>query len=113
MAVAVVDAPDKDDMASWKNWWVVLWRGSAGKGLRDKEALEHIKEKARAGELGEPFMSFIEATPEGTTCTVDEMRYWIPVPWTKYAGKVTLAGDAAHPMLPCKSFYSPCSELYR
>lgn len=26
------------------------------------------------------------------------------MPWNNYAGKVTLAGDAAHPMVPCKYF---------
>lgn len=57
-----------------------------------------------------------------------KFHYWGNItPWDNYAGKVTLAGDAAHPMVPCKYFghcetttdlgsltyriYSPCCRI--
>jgi hypothetical protein len=42
--------------------------------------------------------------PNNTKVTYDKMAYWVPVPWDNHEGRVTLAGDAAHPMTPRKSF---------
>jgi len=31
------------------------------------------------------------------------MKYWVPTAFPNPTGRLTLAGDACHPMLPCKS----------
>jgi 2-polyprenyl-6-methoxyphenol hydroxylase-like FAD-dependent oxidoreductase len=40
--------------------------------------------------------------PDDTNITYDTMAYWVPTPWENHDGRVTLAGDAAHPMTPRK-----------
>jgi hypothetical protein len=48
----------------------------------------------------EPFRSAVLWMPDDTKITYDKMAYWVPIPWDNYDGRVTLAGDAAHPMTP-------------
>ncbi|KAH8177012.1 FAD binding domain-containing protein [Sarocladium implicatum] len=45
------------------------------------------------------FKDAIEWTSEGSPCWINEMRYWLAEPWDNKNGRVTLLGDAAHPML--------------
>lgn len=40
--------------------------------------------------------------PDDTNITYDRMAYWVPVSWDSRDGRITLAGDAAHPMTPRK-----------
>lgn len=68
--------------------------------LKGQEALDHIKEKTAP--LRGIFQSAIDWTPDGSYVSINEMKYWVPTPWNNYGGRVTLAGDAAHPMLICK-----------
>lgn len=103
--VGVMRADDPRDMASWSTFWVGIWKGDIVE-LSGQDAIDHVKKLARSqSELYcEPFASAIEWTPDDSVCDINEMRYWIPVPWdNKYGGRVTLAGDACHSMLPCKS----------
>jgi 2-polyprenyl-6-methoxyphenol hydroxylase-like FAD-dependent oxidoreductase len=58
--------------------------------------------KAFASEFAEPFRSATLAMPANTIVTYNTMAYWVSVPWDNRGGRVTLAGDAAHPMPPCK-----------
>jgi len=46
------------------------------------------------------------ALPDDDVVPVDAGRQWAPRPWNNQAGRVTLAGDAAHSMLPRKSMFS-------
>lgn len=59
-----------------------------------------IKEKA-AG-LAEPARSSFMWIPEGTQVHKADISYWITEPWDNYQGRLTLTGDAAHPMPPCR-----------
>ena len=68
--------------------------------LKGQEALDYIKENT--ARLRGVFQSAIDWTPEGSYVSVNEMKYWVPKPWNNLGGRVTLAGDAAHPMLICK-----------
>ena len=98
--VACMYADDAEDMATWTLSWIKLWRRErlpdppASKGV---EALRYVKETSE--DLIEPFRSRIMETKESEGCYVDEMRTWTPVEWQTHGGRVTLAGDAAHPML--------------
>jgi hypothetical protein len=91
---------DKDDMSTWTTFWTKIWRGSADGLPQKQDSLKFIKETTK--NICEPFQSLIDWTPQGSACYVDEMKYWVPVPFDNHAGRVTLAGDAAHPMLICK-----------
>ena len=58
--------------------------------------LAQVKEKA--ADMCEPFRSAVMWMPDDTRITSDKMAYWVPIPWDNHDGRVTLAGDAAHPM---------------
>lgn len=78
--------------------------------LKGQEALNYIKDNTAP--LRGVFQLAIDWTPEGSYVGIDEMKYWVPVPWNNHGGQVTLAGDAAHPMLICKySTVPPASNM--
>lgn len=60
--------------------------------------LAQVKQKAST--MCEPFRSAVMWMPDNTKITYDKMAYWVPIPWDNHDGRVTLAGDAAHPMTP-------------
>lgn len=98
--VATMYADDAEDVASWTLSWIKLWRKDRlpePVATRGPEALAWVK--ATSGDLIEPFRGTIMGTREEEGCFVDEMRTWTPVGWDTRGGRVTLAGDAAHPML--------------
>lgn len=105
-AVAAVGAMRADhpyDVASWSTFWTVLWKGQ-GVELEGQDAIDFIKDfVGKSPELYcEPFASAVEWTPDGSPCHINELRYWIPIPWDNHGGRITLVGDACHAMLPCK-----------
>lgn len=59
-----------------------------------------FKEKSKV--FCEPYRSAAEWIPPDSRCNVDQLKYWAPKPWPNSHGRVTLAGDAAHAVLPCK-----------
>jgi 2-polyprenyl-6-methoxyphenol hydroxylase-like FAD-dependent oxidoreductase len=61
-----------------------------------------VLKKKVSENCGEPFKSAIEWIPDDTTTIVGRITYWVTEPWDNHGGRVTLAGDAAHPMTPCK-----------
>lgn len=103
-AVGVMRADDPHDMASWSTVWSVVWKGGEGVELEGQDALEFAKDFVRRSpELYcEPFASAVRWAPDGSLCYVNELRYWVPVPWNNQGGRITLVGDACHAMLPCK-----------
>lgn len=92
-------ADDPQDISAWSTFWVKIWKGEPI-NLRGLEAINYIKANTKG--LCEPFQSAIDLTPDDSQCHIDEMKYWITVPWNNHSGRVALAGDAAHPMLPCE-----------
>jgi 2-polyprenyl-6-methoxyphenol hydroxylase-like FAD-dependent oxidoreductase len=51
--------------------------------------------------------------PDGTVVHNDKMIFWVPVPWDGRGGRVSLAGDACHPLPPRKPplfFFSSVSK---
>lgn len=101
--VGVMRADDMHDKASWSTFWVGLWKGESV-DLSGQDAIDFMKNSVSEHPefYCEPFGSAIVWTPDGSACDINEMKYWIPVPWNNHGGRVTLAGDACHAMLPCK-----------
>lgn len=101
----VLSVDDPDDMATWHTFWNKIWgRASLPEPpARDgAEALAYLKRTTR--DWPAVWQAQVDGTPdddtENVTCFIDEMKYWVPVPFPgSGGGRVTLAGDAAHPML--------------
>lgn len=57
----------------------------------------------RCSKMCEPFRTAGVALPEDEILPIDPSQQWAPIEWDNRRGTVTLAGDAAHSMLPRKS----------
>lgn len=68
--------------------------------------------KERAKEMAEPARSAFTWIPEDTPVHKADISYWITQPWDNHGGRMTLVGDAAHPMPPCEFFISLRSMLH-
>jgi hypothetical protein len=97
----VQDVPDPKDPANWKFQVVTSWLGKQDDSLDTAGRLAQVKEKAST--MCEPFRSAVLWMPDDTKITYDTMAYWVTAPWDNHDGRVTLAGDAAHPMTPRES----------
>ncbi|KAK5662493.1 hypothetical protein OQA88_8405 [Cercophora sp. LCS_1] len=102
--VSIFHVEDPDDLSTWTVTWIKIWRRGnfpEPPAKSGSEAIKYIKETTQ--DLAEPYQSQINWTPENDTSKatlfIDEMRTWVPVPWETHSGRITLAGDAAHPML--------------
>ena len=59
--------------------------------------------KEHAANWMEPFRSAGLWVKDDTIIPNDTLRYWAdPVSWDNHGGRITLAGDSAHPMTPRK-----------
>jgi len=96
--LSIQDVPDPEDPANWKFQVVTSWLGKQDDSLDTPGRLAQVKEKAST--MCEPFRSAVMWMPDDTKITYDTMAYWVTVPWDNHDGRVTLAGDAAHPMTP-------------
>lgn len=93
------DGPDHPE--TWVFHLAMAWLGNPDHSLGYKERLAMIKE--RAEELGEPARSAFTWIPPDTLVDKADISYWIMQPWDNHRGRMTLVGDAAHPMPPCES----------
>ncbi|KAI1104292.1 FAD/NAD(P)-binding domain-containing protein [Jackrogersella minutella] len=103
---AILDGSDKDRPENWQFAFYVSWSCSveeqdAEAGMGIKERLAQVKEKSKA--FAEPLRTAFELVPDNN----DKVYYvtngnWDPSPpehgWDNHGGRVTLVGDAAHPM---------------
>lgn len=94
----VQDVPDPEDPANWKFQVVTSWLGKRDESLDRVGRLTQVKQKA--SDMCEPFRSAVLWMADDTNITYDKMAYWVSTPWDNHDGRVTLAGDAAHPMTP-------------
>ncbi|KAL6716877.1 hypothetical protein ACLMJK_004789 [Lecanora helva] len=90
------DGPDHPE--TWVFHLAMAWLGNPDHSLGYKERLALIK--ARAAELGEPARSAFTWIPEDTPVHKADISYWITQKWNNHDGRMTLVGDAAHPMPP-------------
>lgn len=75
------------------------WRKSDDDGERDQTAAVGLAEvKTKTKDFAEPFRSANAWVPAGTPVYTNRMTYWEPIPWGNLGGRISLAGDAAHPM---------------
>lgn len=98
--MAVQDVPDPEKPETWRFQIAITWKGERDPNMTDADRLKLIKSKAEL--LADPFKSAILWMPEGTPVTFDDLSYWVTIPWDNHQGRVTLAGDAAHPFPPSK-----------
>lgn len=106
------DAPDADKPEGWTFFFYISWRSSLEQqdterlAFGNKERLAQVKEKS----IGycEPWKSAFEWVPEDQPAWYFDLTVWDPsLPehqWDNRNGRVTLAGDAAHPMTYRKTF---------
>ncbi|KAJ5293815.1 hypothetical protein N7508_008636 [Penicillium antarcticum] len=90
------DGPDHPE--SWIFHMAMAWMGESDNTMCYSERLALIK--ARADGLGEPARSAFMWMPEDTEVHKADISYWISQPWENREGRLTLVGDAAHPMPP-------------
>lgn len=110
MAISIVqNVLDPDDPKTWKFQILTMWKGGqsgieSANGV-EKNAAKLTAMKTACNDLAEPFRSAVQLIPNDTKIWHDKMHYWITEPWDNRYGRVTLVGDAAHPMMPCKLDY--------
>jgi 2-polyprenyl-6-methoxyphenol hydroxylase-like FAD-dependent oxidoreductase len=92
-------------LSTWSVFWVKIFRRGAfpsPPARQGLEALRYLKETTQG--LVEPFQSQIDWAREddSTMCFINEMKTWTPTAlgFDTHGGRVTLAGDSAHSMLP-------------
>ncbi|KAF4624688.1 hypothetical protein G7Y89_g13481 [Cudoniella acicularis] len=100
------DAPEMDKPEGWTFFFYISWPSSLERQdeeaakFGNKERLAQVKELAKG--FTEPWKSAFEWVPEGQPAWHFGLTVWDPsLPehqWDTRNGRVTLAGDAAHPM---------------
>ena len=99
------DVKGSDDIGQWTFNITRIWRGEFPK-IEGDAAVDIIKNNTAP--FCEPFKSAAEALGHGSSAYVRYLDYWRTIPWPNHGGRITLAGDAAHAMLPCESPFSSC-----
>ena len=116
--MSMQDVPDPDKPETWKFFMMTNWLGEGEFGLSNEDRLKALKERgAKLAEVRshrvsyngsrliptpQPFRKAMLEIPEDTSAPCVELVCWIAEPWNTLDGRVTLAGDAAHPMPPFK-----------
>ena len=95
------DGPDHPE--SWIFHMAMAWLGESDNKMSYPERLALIKSRAEG--MGEPARSAFMWLPEDTEVHKADISYWISEPWNNRQGRLTLVGDAAHAMPPCKLHY--------
>jgi 2-polyprenyl-6-methoxyphenol hydroxylase-like FAD-dependent oxidoreductase len=69
-----------------------------------KNAKSRVEFVKRCGaQFVDPWQSAALHIREDIDIPLDSGRQWVPVPWDDCSGRITLAGDAAHPMFPSRA----------
>jgi 2-polyprenyl-6-methoxyphenol hydroxylase-like FAD-dependent oxidoreductase len=106
------EAADPEAPETWTFFFYISWASSIE--MQDKEMVsfsqkDRLKQlQALAAEYTEPWRSAAKWLPPDQPCFYLGLTVWDPsLPehgWSNHGGKVTLAGDAAHPMTYRMSF---------
>lgn len=89
---------DPDKPENWTFQVGSSWLGKRDTSLSNEERISKVKRAA--SQLSEPFRSANLWMPDDTIINTDPMAYWVPIPFENYQGRITLCGDAAHPLPP-------------
>ncbi|KAK4111756.1 FAD/NAD(P)-binding domain-containing protein [Canariomyces notabilis] len=92
---------DSEDSAEWTFMFVITWKTKDGENrtaLSQDNNLLLDTMLSHSQHLAYPFKDALHAIPRNTKCWHTRMSYWPTKPWDNRGGRVTLAGDAAHPM---------------
>ena len=104
-----LDIANPEDPTTWVFQNYIGWWGPPyAKDLQDPKARMDFY-RSFASEFCEPFRTALLKPTDGDVAVpIFPGNQWAPtMPWDNYGGKVTLAGDAAHSMVPRK-----CIALY-
>lgn len=94
----VQNVPSPTDPSTWSFQIFLSFDGQRDPTLDNAARLALMKSRAEV--LAEPFRSAVLWIPEGTPVHLHNHSYWSSKIWANHGGRVTLAGDAAHPMPP-------------
>ncbi|KAF9870872.1 hypothetical protein CkaCkLH20_11544 [Colletotrichum karsti] len=97
--LALADVPDPKDPKTWE-FQVALSLWTDEEPPETNEGRMKLFKKL-AGSYCEPYRSAALWVPDDTYIPRDKYAEWTSiVPWNNFGGRITLAGDAAHPMCP-------------
>ncbi|KAK0667683.1 hypothetical protein QBC41DRAFT_227961 [Cercophora samala] len=101
---AAQEVLDPDDPLTWTFHTAWMWTQVTPikVPIVGEEARALVKKRAAEANLAELFRSAIDKMPNDATFVVSQLKYWVTVPWNGRSGRVTLAGDAAHALLPAR-----------
>lgn len=83
---------------TWKFQIMTSWRRAEDSEEDATAAVGLAEIKMKTKDFAEPFRSANAWIPDGTPVYTNRMTYWEPLEWNNHGGKISLAGDAAHPM---------------
>ncbi|KAI9036624.1 uncharacterized protein KD926_001637 [Aspergillus affinis] len=87
-----------DNPASWVFHLAMAWFIDGDEPSSYAERLRLIRQRAQT--LAEPARSAFVWLPDDTRANKAELSFWVSQPWDNRDGRITLVGDAAHPMPP-------------
>ncbi|KAL8731725.1 MAG: hypothetical protein Q9181_004193 [Wetmoreana brouardii] len=96
--ISVQDIPSPDHPEDWSFIVGTSWLGERDPTMSNEARLADIRKAAET--FAEPFRSASLWIQDGTPTFHDQVQYWPTMPFDNHGGRVTLAGDAAHPMPP-------------
>ncbi|KAK4228081.1 hypothetical protein QBC38DRAFT_476124 [Podospora fimiseda] len=100
---AIQEVPDPSDASTWQFHLVTIWNEPFIQFQTGEAAITRMKQVLDKLNLAEPFRSAVEETPEDSNFFLSQMHYWPTKPWDeKGKRRITLAGDAAHALLPAR-----------
>ncbi|KJX94966.1 FAD/NAD(P)-binding domain-containing protein [Zymoseptoria brevis] len=97
--ISMQDVPDPNDPSTWVFNFFACWRGEPPSTTPTSDELRDLI-VAKSKDLHEPYRSVIAHLPPDAVFTPLTLATWTAQPWPTHGGRITLAGDAAHPMLP-------------
>lgn len=93
----VLKVPDPEKPETWTFQLICSWALDDASDLETQ--VNRLNEvRVRNSMFADPFGCANAWIPEGTPVSFSRITYWEPVPWDNHGGKISLAGDAAHPM---------------
>lgn len=100
--IAIQDVIDPEDPQTWSFQLMFSWTNRPTKEELSTQEARTVFLKSIAPEYPEFWRKVLNAIPENATFGIDSIAYWEPCNWAAHplAERVTLAGDAAHPMPP-------------